>query len=173
MDENTVAITINLGEEGTGSNCGINIINIRKKKATQYIALPEEPFGISYNGTALICCVLDKNIHVISCTDYKIDTVPNTVLPKYSYVSAHADKIMFTNGMNHKVLCCLYDGTPVWEFTEEVLRSPRGITVDDRGNIFVIGCMSGNVISISPDGKQFTQILNMENGLNIPCAVFF
>ncbi|CAC5399683.1 unnamed protein product [Mytilus coruscus] len=172
IDENTVAITINPGDDRKGHDFGISIVDLTKKKATRFIDLPDEPYGITYNGKSLICCVQDKDIHVISCTDYSVDTVPNTVLRVYSYVSTHADKIVFKNGYAHKVFCCLYDGTPLWEFNDEVLRTPHGITVDNRGNVFVAGCYSGNAIVISPDGKQCKQILNTENGLNYPYENF-
>ncbi|CAC5382922.1 unnamed protein product [Mytilus coruscus] len=73
---------------------------------------------------------------MISCTDYSITTVLNTVLPKVSYVSTHANKFFFTNLDENKVTCCLYSGARVWEFSDEkVLRVPFGITVDDTGNV--------------------------------------
>ncbi|CAC5399689.1 unnamed protein product [Mytilus coruscus] len=173
-DENTVAVTTGHPEDvRQRHDLGICFVDLTKKKVTQFFALPGYPYGITYNGTSLICCVKNKNIHIVSCTDNSITTIPNTVLPMFSYVATYADKILYTNPDRHKVFCCCYDGTPVWEFNDCILETPRGITVDDRGNVFVAGCYSSNVIVISADGKQFKQILNKENGLNKPNAIFF
>ncbi|XP_071121919.1 uncharacterized protein [Mytilus edulis] len=172
INDNIVAITT--GE--TYKLCeyfGISFVDFTKSKVIKFIELPGDPYGIKHDGTALICCVEDKDLHVISCKDYSVTTIPNTVVPKYSYVTTHADTILFTNPDKHKIVCCLYDGTPVWEFNNDILRTPCGITVDDKGNIFVVGRVSCNVLIISPDGKQYKQILNKENGLNDPHAIFF
>ncbi|CAC5401312.1 unnamed protein product [Mytilus coruscus] len=114
----------------------------------------------------------DKDIHVISCTDYSVTTIPNTVLPEFSYVSTHADKIFFTNPNKNTVSCCLYSGTQVWEFKDENVLNFQSF-VDNNGNVFVNGCSSKNVVVISPDGKQCKQILNDNDGLYNPFGNFF
>ncbi|CAG2205880.1 unnamed protein product [Mytilus edulis] len=127
-----------------------------------------------YTGVSLVDLTERKDLHVISFKDYSITTIPNTVSLEFSSVSTHADKILYTNAKENKVYCCLYDGTPVWEFHDEsVLKVPAGITVDDKGNVFVVGRESCNVLILSPDGKQYKQILNKENDLNNPYAIFF
>lgn len=67
----------------------------------------------------------------------------------------------YTHANENRVSCCLYSGEPVWEFKNEtVLKNPRGITVDNKGNVFVVGMDSGNILVISSDGKQYQQIQN-------------
>lgn len=173
IDDNTVAVTTGCpADVGQQHEAGICIVDLIKGRVTQFIELPGYPFGITSNGISLICCVQDKEIHVISCTDYRITTIPNTVLTESSYVSTYVKKIFYTSPKENKIYCCLFDGTPVWNFTDNILRTPCGISSDSRGNIFVAGCISGNVIVISSDGKQCKQILNEENGPYDPCAVF-
>ncbi|CAC5399687.1 unnamed protein product [Mytilus coruscus] len=171
INDNTVAVT-------TGSFYkynhlrGVSVVDLSQRKVIEFIDLPEDPYGIKYDGTSLICCVKNKDLHVISFKDYSITTIPNTVSLGFSYVSTHADKILYTNPKENTVYCCLYDGTPVWEFHDEsVLKVPEGITVDDEGNVFVVGCESCNVLIISPEGKHYKQILNNVH-VNRPHAIF-
>ncbi|VDI66654.1 Hypothetical predicted protein [Mytilus galloprovincialis] len=172
INDNTVAVSTGEKYEFT-QYTGVSVVDLTKRKIIKFIELPGYPYGIKHDGTSLICYVKDKDLHVISCKDFSVTTIPNIVVPEYSYVTTHADTILFTNPNKHKIVCCFYDGTPVWEFNNDILRTPSGITVDDKGNIFVVGCESCNVLIISPDGKQYKQILNEENGLNNPHAIFF
>ncbi|CAG2247778.1 unnamed protein product [Mytilus edulis] len=103
--------------------------------------------------------------------NYSITKIPNTALQWNSYVSWHADKIVFTNPDKNKVTCCEYRGTLVWEFKDPVLDRPLGIAVDNNRNVFVVGNSSCNVVVISPDGKQCKQILTKEDGLEMPTAI--
>lgn len=62
----------------------------------------------------------------------------------------------------------------MWEFMDkDVLDRPQGITVDNSGNVFVVGEQSCNVVCIAPDGKQYKQILTKKDGLVRPSAIFF
>ncbi|CAC5401305.1 unnamed protein product [Mytilus coruscus] len=125
---------------------GISIVDLIKKKVKKFIDLP----------------------------DYSINTIPNTVSSQLSYVSTHAAKMFFTYLDKHTVTCCLYSGAQVWEFEDKkVLDGPQGITVDSKGNVFVVGRHTCNVVVISPDGKQCKQILTKEDGLNRPTTLFF
>ncbi|XP_063399493.1 uncharacterized protein LOC134684140 [Mytilus trossulus] len=173
LDDDTVAVTTGKKMKNR-QRTGIIIVDLQTRKVIEFIPLPICPYGITYDGKSLICCVQHQDLRLISCTNYRITTIPNTALPTNSYVSTHADKIYFTNPEKHKVSCCLYNGTLVWEFKEEtILKEPRGITTDDNGNIFVVCRESCNVLILSPDGKQYKQILNKDNGLNAPSTVFF
>lgn len=61
----------------------------------------------------------------------------------------------------------------MWKFKDEgVLEYPQGITIDNNGNTFVAGMDSCNVVVISPDGRQYNQILTKEDGLDRPTSIF-
>ncbi|XP_052065267.1 uncharacterized protein LOC127705047 isoform X1 [Mytilus californianus] len=170
LDETTVAVST----RHLSKKPGISIVDLIKKKVKKFIDLPGDPYGITYDGKSLICCVLDKDLHVISCSDYSITTIANTVSSQLSYVSTHADKMFFTNPDTQKVTCCSYSGANIWEFKDKnILDGPQGITVDNNRNVFVVGDNTCNVVVISPDGKQFKQILTKEDGLNRPTTLFF
>jgi DNA-binding beta-propeller fold protein YncE len=45
------------------------------------------------------------------------------------------------------------------------LRGSSGISVDNDGNVYVVGYHSNNAVVISPDGQRHIQLLSSENGL--------
>ncbi|CAC5382920.1 unnamed protein product [Mytilus coruscus] len=172
INDNTVAVTTGKSV-GFGKRRGISIVDLTKRNVTKFIDLPNHTYGITFDGISLICCVEDRDLHMISSIDYSITTVPNTVLPWFSYVSTYACKIFFTNPNKYTVSCCLYNGTPVWEFKDEnLLKTPCGITVDEKGNFLVVGRDLCNVLIISSNGKYTKQILNKEDGLRVPTVIF-
>ncbi|CAG2205879.1 unnamed protein product [Mytilus edulis] len=94
IDENTVAVTTGKSV-GFGKRRGISIVDLTKRNVIKFIDLPNHTYGITFDGISLICCVEDRDLHMISSIDYSITTVPNTVLPWFSYVSTYACKIFF------------------------------------------------------------------------------
>ena len=67
------------------------------------------------------------------------------------------------------MICCDLHGRIQWEFKHErVLKSPCGITVDNDGNVNVVGYDSKNVVVISPDGQRHRQLLSSNDGLINP-----
>ena len=171
IDDTTAAVT-----SGSFSPApGISIVNIAGLSITKFVPLPDKPYGITYYDDSLICCVVNKNLHVLSCSeDFRISTIPSTATPKYSYVVAFAGKICYTSKIQNTINCCLFNGTPVWQFKNEgILEYPRGITVDVKGNLYVVGQHTSNIVIISSDGQYQKQILTNEDGLNSPSAMCF
>jgi DNA-binding beta-propeller fold protein YncE len=70
------------------------------------------------------------------------------------------------------VTCCDLHGTTQWEFGDKrVLRGPRGISVDNDGNVYVVGCDSSNVVVISHDGQCDKELLSSKDGMSCPCVL--
>jgi DNA-binding beta-propeller fold protein YncE len=85
------------------------------------------------------------------------------------YLATFGDKLYYTNWKTHTVTCCDLQGTTQWEFKDErVLRYPRGITVDNDGNVYVTGRDSNNVVVSSPDVQRHKQLLSSKDGLVEP-----
>jgi DNA-binding beta-propeller fold protein YncE len=79
------------------------------------------------------------------------------------YIATSGDNLYYTNSSTDTVTCCDLHGTTQWDFkAERVLENPRGISVDNDGNVYVIGCNSNNVVVISADGQRHRQLLSSE-----------
>lgn len=64
------------------------------------------------------------------------------------------------------------DGTTIWSFKDgTVITNPRGIAVDDMGNVYITNGDQNNVTVISPDRTQSKQLLSQADGLKIPTAI--
>ena len=165
IDDNTAAVTTGFLSPARG----INIVNIAGLSITKFVPLPDRPYGITYYNDSLICCVENKYVHLLSCSeDFRISTIPNTATPSYSYVVAFAGKIIYTNRNQNKITCFLFNGTPVCLFKNEGI-----LRIDENGNLYVVGEHTSNTVVISADGKYQKQILTSDDGLNKPSAVCF
>ena len=50
-------------------------------------------------------------------------------------------------------------GKEIWRFQDpSLLRSPRGVVVDNHGFVYVAGEHSGNIVVISPDGNSSKEV---------------
>ncbi|KAH3746480.1 uncharacterized protein LOC127847904 [Dreissena polymorpha] len=56
-------------------------------------------------------------------------------------------------------------------FHDPGLVSPLGLCMDGKGNLFVSGCESNNVIQFTGEGKKLSEVLNETDGLTRPLAI--
>ncbi|CAC5403173.1 unnamed protein product [Mytilus coruscus] len=170
VDEKTVAIT----SGQTLKKTGIDILNIRNRTKKKFIKLLGPPYGITSDHDSLLVCVEGRGIYKVNTMDYSSCRVISCILPAKSYVSVFADKIYYTNDKDHSVVCCDRNGDCIWTFKDDsVLKWAKGITVDNDGNVYVVGQGSSNMLIISNDGKHHKEILSEEDGLCAPSAIFF
>ncbi|XP_076088225.1 uncharacterized protein LOC143058638 [Mytilus galloprovincialis] len=170
INEKTIAITSGSSSE----HIGIDIIDIESRKKIKFISLPDRPWGITRDQDSLFVCVKGRGIYRVNTLDYTTSHLISCNLSGSNYISVFAEKIYFTDWYDHSVVCCDRNGSHVWRFKEEsVLKNSRGITVDNEGNVFLVGQHSSNVVIISNDGKHHRQILTKKQGLSQPSAIFF
>lgn len=171
IDDYTVVHTT--GCTGYG-RVGILIIDLTTRRVKHWVDLPARSYGITFDGKSILCCCAGNEIIVISCTDYSKTTIPNTVMSPFSHITSYNNKIFYTNPYENKVYCCLYNGELVWEFKKEsVLKEPRGITVDDKGIIFVLEMGCNSVVVISSDGKHYKQLQIDQFDIPKPSSIYF
>ncbi|CAC5380642.1 unnamed protein product [Mytilus coruscus] len=131
----------------------INIINIDTKLRR---SLPSEDkcYGITHNDGSLMVCVEGKGIQNV-----------NTQMKK---------KLYYTNYEDHTVTCCDIGGNVIWIFKDEnVVKNPRGIAVDNAGNVYTVSCSQHKLIVVSADGQQSRQLLSKDGGLNDTHAIAY
>ncbi|XP_071150543.1 uncharacterized protein [Mytilus edulis] len=170
IDDKTVAIT----SGDSFKKPGIDIIDTERRQKIKFIGLPSRSYGFTCDHDSLFVCVEGHGIFKINIMDNISSQVISCNLPSLSYVSVFANKIYYTIDNDHSVVCCDRNGSRVWRFKDtSVLKNPRGITLDNSGNVFVVSQTKSNVVIISNDGKLHRQILTKDDGLWESSAIFF
>ena len=109
----------------------------------------------------------------IELSDGRITTLVEDVkLSGESFVTTLGDKIFQTHPVNNSVTCYTINGEKLWEFNDaSVLRQPIGVAVDNNCNIYVTSFYYSKVIVLSPDGKQWRQLLDQNDGMSGPYGI--
>jgi DNA-binding beta-propeller fold protein YncE len=112
-------------------------------------------------------------LNKIELSDGRITTLVKDVkLSDESFVTTFGDKIFQASHLNSRVTCYTINGEKLWEFKDEsVLRGPVGVAVDNNCNIYVTSYNYNKVIVLSPDGKQWRQLLDQNDGMSGPYGI--
>jgi hypothetical protein len=163
-DNNSVAVS-----SADGENKCITMIDIESQEVMTTISMDTDILGMTIRGRTMYYCTLNKGIKMLNLSDKSVSDIINSDMSYVYYVATTGDKLYYTNCSSHTVTCCDLHGTTQWKFSDEhVLQGPRGITVDNDGNVYVAGSSSSNVVVISPDGQRHRQLLSSKEGLSNP-----
>jgi DNA-binding beta-propeller fold protein YncE len=114
-------------------------------------------------------CTGNKGLKMLNLSDQYISKIINSNISYIYCLATSEDKLYYTNCNSDTVTCCDLHGTKQWEFKDKrVLEDPRGIYVDNNGNVYVVGCISNNAVVFSPDGQRHRQMLSSEDDLVSP-----
>ena len=165
IDDSTVAVS---------TSGGIRIINIDIKRTERVIKTTDRCYGITYHKGTLLLCEESRGLIKIELSDVRITTLVEDVkLPADSFVTTFGDKIFQTNHNNNSVTCYTINGEKLWELRDKsVLGQPLGVAVDSNCNIYVTSYNYKKVIVLSPDGKQWRQLLDQNDGMSCPYAIY-
>lgn len=153
----------------------IQIIDIESRKHTKTIDTTAWSYGIMCADENFVFCgYKPTGIHKIDLKTNQKSFINSTIpLNTWSYITYFKKKLYVTIDRNHTVTCCDEKGNVIWTYTDKtILDTPRGITVDNNGNLFVC-CVSNHVLMISSDGKRAKPILDTKDGLNRPTAIHY
>jgi len=163
-DNNSVAVS-----SGSGSNRCITIIDIVSQEVMTTISIDTYIYGMAVRGRTIYYCASGKGLMMLNLSDKSTSAIINSNMSYVCYVATSGDKLYYTNDNTQTVTCCDLHGTTQWKFKDtRVLHGPRGITVDNDGNLYVVGRHSNNVVVISPDGQRHRQLLSSKDGLSCP-----
>jgi DNA-binding beta-propeller fold protein YncE len=166
-DNNSVAVS-----SGFGGNKCITIIDIESQKVMTNIPMDTYIYGMAVRGRTIYCSARDKGLKMLNLSDRSVSDIINSDMSNVNYVNYVAtsgDKLYYTNTNTNTVTCCDLHGTIQWEFKDKRdLQFALGISVDNDGNVYVVGYKSNNVVVISPDGQRYRQLLSSKDGLNDP-----
>ena len=161
-DNNTIAVS-----SGYGDNRCIVIIDIESQKVMTTIPIDTSIYGMVVRGRTIYYC--DKGLKMLNLSDKSVSDITKSKMSSVDYVATYGDKLYYTNCYAHTVTCCDLHGTTQWTFNDSrFLQGPLGISVDNDGNVYVVGYISNNVVVISPDGQRHRQLLSSTDGLSAP-----
>ena len=155
IDTNTIAVST--------AKC-ISIVNIDTNKILHRIKNYCDCYGITHCDGKLYYCTFNEGIRRF---DLKTKTnqvlIPIKDLFRFSYISSDGNKLFYTCG-TEIVSCCDMNGQSIWRFQDtSLLRSPRGVVVDNQGFVFVGGETSSNIVVISPDGNSVKEVYQISS----------
>ena len=129
-------------------------------------------FGMAIRGGTIYYCTGNKVLKMLNLSDRSTSDVIKSGMSRVKYVATSGDRLYYTNWLTNSLTCCDLYGTTQWVFKDKrVLQNPLGISVDNDGNVYVIGYDSNNVVVFSPDGQRHRQLLSSRNGLKNPSVL--
>ncbi|XP_052064799.1 uncharacterized protein LOC127704703 [Mytilus californianus] len=152
----------------------ITIIDMKDKQVTKKIPLNSVAHGIAGTNDGLIYSGREKGIQMISLHDESVQNIVKDEMPHFCYVATFDNNIYHTDSNKNTVTCYDLKGNKQWAFmNKSVLKYPTGISVDNNGNVFVVGRTSNNVVVISADGKRHRVLLSSIDGLDNPWSLHY
>lgn len=161
----------------------------------QIILLKEIPtegkcYGVgSFVGGLAVSLRIDKYIWQIEILDYygsvqkvfKDDEHGKELFGFADYIAVdkNGERLYVVDGIKHSVICFnLKDSTmtsiqEIFIYTCTYLHIPKGLTLDDNGNLFIVGCESSNVHKVTKDGHRIGVVLGHKDQLVNPMGIVY
>jgi DNA-binding beta-propeller fold protein YncE len=167
-EENIVAVTIyNTGE--------VVFVNVIANTITNTVDIGYPCYGTDFSMNRLAIRVIQKSTssHIVYL-DPNGKLIDRVNIPggNSTNISLRDDTIKCTNCKTNTIYCYTLTGQHIWAFKDEnVIREQMGIALDKNRNVYVAGKGTNNVVVVSPDGKNYRQILTQSDGLNKPYSL--
>ena len=154
IDTNTIAVSI---------STWISIVTLNTHKILHTIKNYHHCFGITHCDGKLYYCSGKEGIRRFDLKTKTIQLLVPTEVDEFSYITCDGNKLFYTSNTG-TVTCCDMKGKEIWRFQDpSLLRSPRGVVVDNHGFVYVAGEQSGNIVVISPDGNSSKEVYQISN----------
>jgi DNA-binding beta-propeller fold protein YncE len=156
-----------IASSGNVDKICITIIGIESQKVMRTISMATHIYGMAIRGRTIYYCTGNKVLKMLNLSDRSVSDIIKSNMSMVKYVATSRDRLYYTNWFTDTVTCCDLHGTTQWEFKDKrVLKNPCGVSVDNDGNVCVVGGnRSNNVVVISPDGQRHRQLLSSKDGL--------
>lgn len=147
-------------------------------------------YGIgSFNDGLAVSLRIDKHIWQIEILDYtgsvqkvfKDDDAGKDLFgfADYITVDTQGQRLFVSDGVKGAVLCFnLKESTmtsikEIYRYTCGQLKIPKGLTLDESGNLFIVGCESSNVHKVTQDGDRVGVVLGHKEQLENPMGIMY
>jgi hypothetical protein len=154
IDKNTIAVS--LGNV-------IGIVNIYSQNIIPVVEHCTTCYGITHCDDKLYYCTEQEGIRWLDLKTTSNGLLVPTYIGQFSYINCDGNRLVYTSNTD-TVSCCDMNGKQIWSFEDtSLLRSPRGVVVDNQGFVFVSGEQSGTIVVISPDGNSAKEVCRISS----------
>ncbi|XP_071121940.1 uncharacterized protein [Mytilus edulis] len=154
----------------SSSEVNIKLVNLKSGRAFSSIHTDLPSKGLTYIKGSFIISSDEGHLLEVGLEDTKTNIIGSNVVA--TYVASFENNLYFEEQDTNIVVCQNRNGDLLWTFTDEtVIKGIRCITVDEHGNLFVVGKESKNVIIISSDGTKHKILLSETNLCGSPWAI--
>lgn len=169
INKDTLIVT-----SGYSTNHSITFIDLIDKQIKKRKTLKKTAYGIAGGDGGPIYYSSSDGIHVINLQDESEHKIVREEWFGSCYVATFANNIYHTNPDKNSVTCYDLKGNKLWTFKkDDNLKHPLGISVDNNGNVFVVGLRSENVVVISADGTRNREVLSSKDGCYQPWSLHY
>ncbi|KAL4224211.1 hypothetical protein ACF0H5_017664 [Mactra antiquata] len=158
----------------------IQFISIGKKMIpTRKIDTSHTCFGIAMKNDNLYVTDDNSSMYVYDMSGTKLRTITHDAAGNKLFT--HSEHIAINKSRNRMFVGNYHDGFVCFDGIENHLstikdsdlRGQEGVCSDGRGNIFVAGNNSHNVVQFDEDGKKVGVVVKKEDGINSPTSNCF
>ncbi|CAC5396980.1 unnamed protein product [Mytilus coruscus] len=158
------------------SSKSTKVFDMDQPRARRHLKMNDSCCGITSNKQVFIFCT-NNCIKVLDYDALSVSNFPadfENVDLQETYLTANENNLFLSDYHRDNVTCYDCSCKIVWTFTNKaILENPRGISLDDRSNVYVAGSMSNNVVIMTSDGKRARELLGLADGLDHPHAIYF
>ncbi|CAG2245722.1 unnamed protein product [Mytilus edulis] len=138
IEDGSIAVTTG-GHEDSRQ---INIFDLKNKKLIRSFNVETENYGVVFINDTLIYTgnKNDDGLYSVNLEDESVTRVKTIKLSSHGYIATFNEKLFYTDNDTDSVHCCDIQGNIKWTFSDKsALSFPLGISVDNHGNVFVVG----------------------------------
>lgn len=163
INNNVVAVT-----SSTVNN--IKVVNLTTGKTYRVILTSSPCCGITYCEGNFIVCPENGQLQDIRLEDNNTTDIGSDFVSLY--IAAFGDTLYSRKRDTDIIVCHNRNGDILWTFTNKVvLKGPRGIAVDEYGNVFVAGVDSKTITAIASDGSKHKTLLTQKDLVGSPWSI--
>ena len=149
----------------------VYIINTGVKLNDKTLSFELTVGGMYFHQQQFYLDVIGDDIHVADIHGKITSKIPTEHMKQLKRIEVLGNNIYYTDQVNHKVVCCDMKGNKIWEHVDKRIIKYACLTLDNIGNVFVVGYEANVIIMISSDGKQSKVILDTSNKITRPSGI--
>lgn len=149
----------------------IEVISMKTGKSKIKIETSGATSGISFQNGLLYVIIDTERIDVFNLTGELIRSFPCPSTRVHN-ISTDTRRLFLSDNSKNTLYCCDLFGSMKWEFNDDTIIDPWGISVDRNGYVYLSCRISNNLKVVSADGKYHKDILSEKDGVEFPTGIY-